>query len=91
MRSAPVRLRAAAALLLAVLSLSRIVSLSSVIAALSLPLLMLGWFRSEGLGLRWPYLALALLTSALVIWRHRSNLSRLLAGTEPRLGEKRAS
>ena len=76
---------------LTVLSISRIVSLSSVLAAVALPLLMLGWFRSEAMGLRWPYLALALLTSALVIWRHRSNLARLLAGTEPRLGRKQAS
>ena len=74
---------------LAVLSLSRIVSLSSVMAAIALPLLMLGWFHDQGLGLRWPYLALALLTSSLVIWRHRSNLSRLLAGTEPKLGQKK--
>ena len=29
------------------------------------------------------------LTSALVIWRHRSNLQRFLAGTEPRLGQKK--
>lgn len=72
---------------LAVLSVSRIVSLSSTVAAISLPLLMLGWFASHGTGLRWPYLALALLTSALVIWRHRSNLERLLAGTEPKLGQ----
>jgi len=76
---------------LTVLSVSRIVSLSSVVAAVALPLLMLGWFHTQGLGLRWPYLVLALLTSTLVIWRHRSNLARLLAGTEPRLGEKRAS
>lgn len=74
---------------LTVLSCSRIVSLSSVVAALALPLLMLGWFQDQGMGLRWPYLALALLTSALVIWRHRSNLSRLLAGTEPKLGQKK--
>jgi len=74
---------------LAVLSVSRIVSLSSVVAAIALPLLMLGWFEDQGLGLRWPYLALALLTSTLVIWRHRSNLSRLLAGTEPKLGQKK--
>lgn len=74
---------------LAVLSLSRIVSLSSVVAAIALPLLMLGWFHDQGLGLRWPYLALALLTSSLVIWRHRSNISRLLAGTEPKLGQKK--
>jgi glycerol-3-phosphate acyltransferase PlsY len=71
---------------LAVLSLSRIVSLSSVVAALSLPLLMLGWFANQGLGLRWPYLALALLTTVLVVWRHRSNIRRLLDGTEPQLG-----
>ncbi|MFM8936413.1 MAG: glycerol-3-phosphate 1-O-acyltransferase PlsY [Vulcanococcus sp.] len=76
---------------LTVLSASRIVSLSSVVAALSLPLLMLGWFQDHGMGLRWPYLVLALLTSTLVIWRHRSNLQRLLAGTEPKLGQKRAS
>lgn len=74
---------------LTVLSFSRIVSLSSVVAALALPLLMLGWFQDQAMGLRWPYLALALLTSALVIWRHRSNLSRLLAGTEPKLGQKK--
>jgi glycerol-3-phosphate acyltransferase PlsY len=73
---------------LTVLSLSRIVSLSSVVAALSLPLLMLGWF-GEG-GLRPAYLVLALLTTVLVVWRHRSNVQRLLTGTEPRLGASKA-
>jgi glycerol-3-phosphate acyltransferase PlsY len=75
---------------LTALSASRIVSLSSVLAAISLPLLMLGWFQDQGMGLRWPYLVLALLTSTLVIWRHRSNLQRLLTGTEPKLGQKKA-
>ena len=74
---------------LAVLSVSRIVSLSSVVAAIALPLLMLGWFQDQGMALRWPYLALALLTSTLVIWRHRSNIGRLLAGTEPKLGQNK--
>lgn len=72
---------------LAVLTFSRIVSLSSVVAALSLPLLMLGWFGQGGI--RPAYLALAVLTTAVVVWRHRSNIQRLLAGTEPRLGEKK--
>jgi glycerol-3-phosphate acyltransferase PlsY len=72
---------------LATLSLSRIVSLSSVVAALSLPLLMLGWFGNGGL--RPAYLGLAVITTLLVVWRHRSNLERLLAGTEPRLGQPR--
>ncbi|MFN9623261.1 MAG: glycerol-3-phosphate 1-O-acyltransferase PlsY [Cyanobacteriota bacterium] len=72
-------------LFLTVLSLSRIVSLSSMVAAMGLPLLMLGWFPSHG-GFRPAYLALALLTTVLVLWRHRANLKRLLEGTEPRLG-----
>ncbi|MBW4530544.1 MAG: glycerol-3-phosphate 1-O-acyltransferase PlsY [Aphanothece saxicola GSE-SYN-MK-01-06B] len=75
-------------LFLTTLSLSRIVSLSSVVAALSLPLLMLGSFGDSGL--RPAYLSLALLTTALVLWRHRSNLQRLMAGTEPRLGAGRS-
>jgi len=72
---------------LTVLSFSRIVSLSSVVAALSLPLLMLGSFGSAGI--RPAYLLLAVLTTVLVVWRHRSNLERLLSGTEPKLGSKK--
>ncbi|MCS5706996.1 glycerol-3-phosphate 1-O-acyltransferase PlsY [Synechococcus sp. FGCU-3] len=75
---------------LTVLSASRIVSLSSVVAAISLPLLMLGWFPGQGFGIRWPYLVLAVITTVLVVWRHRSNLQRLVAGTEPKLGQKKA-
>ena len=71
-------------LFLTVLSLSRIVSLSSIVAALALPVLMLLSFPAGVL--RLPYLVLALLTTVLVVWRHRSNVQRLIAGTEPRLG-----
>ena len=72
---------------LAVLTFSRIVSLSSVVAALSLPLLMVGSFGSGGI--RPAYLLLAVLTTVLVVWRHRSNIERLWAGTEPKLGSKK--
>ncbi len=72
---------------LTVLSFSRIVSLSSVVAALSLPLLMVGSFGSGGI--RPAYLLLAVLTTVLVVWRHRSNIERLWAGTEPKLGSKK--
>ena len=71
---------------LAVLSLSRVVSLASVVAALALPLLMAAW--SAPTGLRPAYMVLAVLTTLLVVWRHRANLQRLWAGTEPRLGQK---
>ena len=37
---------------------------------------------------RWDLAVLAAGVAALVIWRHRPNIERLLAGTEPRIGRK---
>ena len=68
-----------------VLSISKIVSLSSVISALSLPLLMLLTFQGDNF--RPSYLALSLVTMAIVLWRHRSNIQRLLIGKEPKIGQ----
>jgi glycerol-3-phosphate acyltransferase PlsY len=67
---------------LTTLTLFRIVSLASVVAAISLPLLMAA--GTDGTA----KLVVALVAMALVIWRHRSNLQRIVAGTEPRLGQK---
>ena len=67
---------------MAVFSLSRIVSLASVVAALSLPLLMAAGSGSNA------NLVVALVAMALVIWRHRSNIQRLINGTEPKVGQK---
>ncbi|WP_413443058.1 glycerol-3-phosphate 1-O-acyltransferase PlsY [Synechococcus sp. MIT S1220] len=65
---------------MAVISIFRIVSLSSVVAALSLPLLMILSGQSAA------YLSVSLVAMVLVLWRHRSNIQRLIAGTEPRIG-----
>ena len=67
---------------LTTLSVFRIVSLSSVVAAISLPLLMAA--GTDGTA----KLVVALVAMALVVWRHRSNLQRIKSGTEPRLGQK---
>ena len=67
---------------MAVFSLSRIVSLASVIAALSLPLLMVLSTGSP------PYILVAVVAMVLVLWRHRSNLQRLIDGSEPKVGQK---
>ena len=67
---------------LTTLSVFRIVSLSSVVAAISLPMLMAA--GTDGTA----KLVVALVAMALVVWRHRSNLQRIKAGTEPRLGQK---
>lgn len=64
-----------------VLALSRIVSLSSVAGAIAVSLLMLL------LGQPLPYVLFGMAGGLYVIWRHRSNIQRLLAGTEPRLGQ----
>lgn len=65
-----------------VLAVFRIVSLSSIAAAVGAIGLM--WAFQQPL----PYRLLALAGGAYVIWRHRTNIQRLLAGTEPRLGQK---
>ena len=69
-------------LFMAVISIFRIVSLSSVVAAIGLPVLMLISGGSSA------YLVVSLVASMLVLWRHRSNIERLIAGTEPRIGAK---
>jgi glycerol-3-phosphate acyltransferase PlsY len=77
----PVALGAAIAFGLA-LALSRIVSLSSMVAAIAASLLMV--ITGQPL----PYAVLGALGALYVILRHRSNIDRLLAGTEPRLGQQ---
>jgi acyl phosphate:glycerol-3-phosphate acyltransferase len=77
----PVALGAAAAFGVT-LALSRIVSLSSMAAALATMILMVAT------GQPLPYVVLGSLGAIYVILRHRSNIDRLLAGTEPRLGQQ---
>ncbi len=67
---------------LVVLALSRIVSLSSILAAIAVPILML--LNQQPL----PYVLFGLAGGLYVILRHRTNIQRLLSGTEPRLGQK---
>ena len=69
-------------LFMAVISIFRIVSLSSVVAAIGLPLLMLLAGQSTA------YISVSLVASLMVLWRHRSNIQRLIAGTEPKIGQK---
>lgn len=77
----PVALGAIAAFGITV-GLSRIVSLGSMVAALTT----IGLMFATGQPL--AYGAFAIIGSLYVILRHRSNIERLLAGTEPRLGSQ---
>jgi glycerol-3-phosphate acyltransferase PlsY len=65
----------------------RTVSLGSVVAAGTFPILYVAVCLLRGepvLGDRWPLLAFCVLVSFMVVWKHRSNIARLRAGTEPK-------
>ncbi|MBL6880815.1 MAG: glycerol-3-phosphate 1-O-acyltransferase PlsY, partial [Synechococcus sp. BS30m-G31] len=64
-------------LFMAVISISRIVSLSSVVAAIGLPVLMVL------AGASGASISVSVVASVMVLWRDRSNIERLIAGTEP--------
>lgn len=66
---------------------TRYVSVASIAAAIALPIvvgLFLHWKFLEGAA----FLYFTILISLLVLWRHRSNFSRLLKGTEQRFTRK---
>ena len=62
---------------------TRYVSLASILAALVLPLIVFGLLRSGKMN-EWSFLYVSIALTALIILRHRSNISRLLSGTEER-------
>ena len=84
---APVAAIAGAAIWTLTFWLTRYVSVASIIAAAALPVIILvtTWL-SGAAGKSLFYSAVCL--AAVVIWRHRSNLSRLAHGTEPRFTRK---
>ena len=63
-----------------VLAISRIVSLSSICGAIAVNILMLAFDRPL------PYIIFAALAGLYVILRHKTNIQRLLAGNEPKIG-----
>ncbi len=71
-----------AVLWLGTLAITRISALGGIVAAISVPSAALAFGRSD---LLYAGAAMALL----VVWRHRDNITRLRAGTEPRIGRKR--
>lgn len=75
------------AVFLVVALVSRYVSLASIAASASFPLL--AWFSFRGTSRDyWLDILPSALVACLVIAKHHQNISRLLAGTENRLGKK---
>jgi len=62
--------------------ISRISSVGALVAFLGLPIVAIAKETSRG------FLVFALTVSAMIILRHRSNIERLAAGREPRMGQR---
>jgi len=70
-----------------VFKLKRYVSLASMVAAVAFPVLyvIVGLWRGWPVfGGQWPLLAFAVLVAVMIVYKHRSNIARLRAGTESR-------
>ncbi|MDT8328648.1 MAG: glycerol-3-phosphate 1-O-acyltransferase PlsY [Roseovarius sp.] len=62
-----------------------LISRTSSLAAIMAAALSTGWVIVQGYGVTF---SLAFVLTLLVFWRHRSNIARLKAGTEPKIGQK---
>ncbi len=66
----------------AVMAISRIVSMSSIAGAISVTIWMLTFHQPL------PSVIFAIIGGIYVVWRHSTNIQRIMAGTEPKLGQK---
>jgi glycerol-3-phosphate acyltransferase PlsY len=64
------------------IAITRYVSLGSIVGSILIPIL------SLILGLPLTYVLFGTVLAGFAVWRHRQNISRLLAGTESKLGTK---
>lgn len=86
---APIPLLVALGTFLLIFFTTRYVSLGSILAATALIATQLGLYRTEAFqGEAAPVTWLCLIGAALVIWRHRSNIVRLIQGTENKIPRK---
>ena len=76
----PVAVGPALAVFLGSVWMTRYVSVGSILAAVALPPI------AYATGSPMPVLAVAMIASMLILVRHRTNLARVLAGTEQRIG-----
>tara|TARA_B100000965_G_scaffold56967_1_gene43290 strand:- start:280 stop:876 length:597 start_codon:yes stop_codon:yes gene_type:complete len=68
-----------------IITLFRMVSLASVSAAFALPFIMFLSFGNSNISI--PFLVISFLAMTLVVWRHRENISRIIRGKEPKIGQ----
>jgi glycerol-3-phosphate acyltransferase PlsY len=87
----PIAATICTAIFLVVAFSTRYVSLASITAAIALPIVLTGLSGFFAMTPPPPLFALSILLAILIVFTHRSNIKRLLSGTENRFGEKRVS
>ena len=85
---APIPVTVAAVLFAVVLAATKYVSLGSILAALSLPLTLLVLHFGLGIENPPPVWIFATVVPAFIVWTHRTNVRRLMDGTESKIGSK---
>lgn len=76
-------------LFLLVFAARKIVSLASLTASISLPIFVYVAGRTGHADSHWSLLAVSIIIMGVVVLKHRSNIKRLLSGTEGRLARKK--
>lgn len=67
---------------LLIVAVGRIISVASILAAISVPAMMFFWEKHV------EYQTIAVIAALLIVVKHRSNMKRLFAGTEARIGQR---
>ena len=70
---------------LLVIALFRMVSLGSIVIAIEFPLLCALFYPGD-----WVLIGFAAIAAALVLWRHRTNMVRIVRGAEPKVSFKQS-
>ncbi len=87
---APVPIAIAFVLFVAVLAATRYVSLASILGAVSLPVTLLALHVGLGVASPPPVWIFATVVPAFIVWTHRTNVRRLMDGTESKVGSAKA-
>jgi acyl phosphate:glycerol-3-phosphate acyltransferase len=68
------------ALFALIVTITRYVSLGSMVSAIALPMLVFAWHGAS------PVFVISIVIAIFVVWTHRANIGRLRAGTESKIG-----
>ena len=82
----PIALPVCLVVFIVTVAITRFVSLGSILAAVTLPVTQIVLIALAGHEISWPLLAISIALVPFILFTHRSNIGRLIDGTENRIG-----